>query len=320
MLSYLSCIQPLDVKSLCTPEQPASISVSASPASPASPTRPTSQYDMSVRAGQPVRLVLAGYSYGSMIASHLPSADVVVRIFRSPLPDSAEAEIRLRASNIAQLRKQDVRSRRRNGIQARGRGSLRVSDAVHGNSHAISVGGYESEPTDRRISRELSRKSLDVSVRQSLDRMRERFTSKQANSTEDTPVETIAASDLKLVAPEACYLLVSPLLPPIASFATMFSSLSFAAKKSSTTLAGDVLASTPNRELALHPSCAVYGDRDTFTSRKKLRTWAEDLKQKSNSRFQFFEVDGAGHFWQEEDSMDRMKGSIEEWLGTLDAL
>jgi len=85
-------------------------------------------------------------------------------------------------------------------------------------------------------------------------------------------------------------------------------------------LAGDVPASTPNRELALHPSCAVYGDRDTFTSRKKLRKWAEDLKQKSNSQFQFFEIDGAGHFWQEKDSMDRMKGSIEEWLGTLDAL
>jgi alpha/beta superfamily hydrolase len=307
-------MQPSDAKSSCAPEPPASSLVSASP------TSPTSQHDMSVRAGQPVRLVLAGYSYGSMIASHLPSADVVARTFRSPLPDSAEAEVRLRASNIAQLRKQDIQTRRWNRMQARGRSSLKVSNAANGNSHAISVGGYESEPTGRRISRESSRKSLDVSVRRSLDRVRERFTSKQTNSTEDTPVETVAASDLKLVVPEACYLLISPLLPPIASFATMFSSLSFAAKKSSTTLASNIPLSTPNGELALHPSCAVYGDRDTFTSRKKLRKWAEHLKQTSNSQFQFFEIDGAGHFWQEKGSMDRMKNSIEEWLGTLDAL
>lgn len=310
-------MQPLDAKSSCAPEQAASTSVSASPTSP---TSPTSQYDMSVRAGQPVRLVLAGYSYGSMIASHLPSADVVARIFRSPLPDSAEAEVRLRASNLAQLRKQDIQTRRRNRMQARGRSSLKVSHAVNGNSHAISVGGYESESTSRRISRESSRKSLDVSVRQSLDRVRERFTSKQANCTEDTPVETMPVSDLKLAAPEACYLLVSPLLPPIASFTTMFSSLSFAAKKSSAALASDIPASTPNMELVLHPSCAVYGDRDTFTSRKKLRKWAEHLKQISNSQFRFFEVEGAGHFWQEKGSMDRMKSSIEEWLGTLDTL
>jgi alpha/beta superfamily hydrolase len=307
-------MQPRDAKSSCAPEQAASTSVSASP------TSPTSQYDMSVRAGQPVRLVLAGYSYGSMIASHLPSADVVARIFRSPLPDSAEAEVRLRASNLAQLRKQDIQTRRRNRMQARDRSSLKVSDAVNGNSHAISVGGYESESTSRRISRESSRKSLDVSVRQSLDRVRERFTSKQANCTEDTPVETMPVSDFKLVAPEACYLLVSPLLPPIASFTTMFSSLSFAAKKYSAALASDIPASTPNMELALHPSCAVYGDRDTFTSRKKLRKWAEHLKQISNSQFRFFEVEGAGHFWHEKGSMDRMKSSIEEWLGTLDTL
>jgi alpha/beta superfamily hydrolase len=307
-------MQPLDTKFPCALEQPASTPVSVSP------TSPTSQYDMSIRTGQPVRLVLAGYSYGSMIASHLPSVDVVAGIFRSPLPDSAEAEVRLRASNIAQMRKQDIQTRRRNRMQGRGRGSLKVSNAVNGGSHAISVGGYESESTSRRISRESSRKSLDVSVRQSLDRLRERFTSKQANCTEDTPVETMVAPDLKLAAPETCYLLVSPLLPPIASFTTMFSNLSFAAKKSSTALASDISASAPNRELTLHPSCAVYGDRDTFTSRKKLRKWTEHLKQISNSKFQFFEVDGAGHFWQEKNSMDRMKSSVEEWLGTLDAL
>jgi hypothetical protein len=70
----------------------------------------------------------------------------------------------------------------------------------------------------------------------------------------------------------------------------------------------------------LHPSCAVYGDRDTFTSQKKLRKWAEGLKQRPNSQFQFFEIDSAGHFWQENNAAERMRGSIEQWLGAIDVL
>jgi alpha/beta superfamily hydrolase len=276
---------------------------------------------MSVAANQNVRLALAGYSYGSMIASHLPSVDVVLNMFRSPLSDSAEAEVCLRASNIAQLRNRDVQSRRRLEQQVRGRNSLRASDAIHGTSHAVLVGGYESESTSRRISRESSRQSLDVGVRQSLDRVRERFTSRKSSSPQDTPAETSTASEVELVAPEVCYLLVSPLLPPVTFFTTMFFSLSFAAKKkSSSAPIGAVPASRPDVELVLHPSCAVYGDRDTFASQKKLRKWAESLKQKPNSQFQFFEVNGAGHFWQEENATERMRSSIQKWLGAIDVV
>ena len=267
-----------------------------------------------------MRLVLAGYSYGSMIASHLPSVNVVLNIFGSAISDSAEAEIHLRASDIAQLREKEVQSRQQNKLQGRGRSSLRVPDAFHGNSHAVSVGGFESESTSRRISRESSRQSHDFGVRQSLDRVRERFASRQGSSAKDAPVETMAASDIKLVAPEVCYLLVAPLLPPVALFTTLFSSLSFAAKKkSSLASTGNIPASTPIGELVSHPCCAVYGDKDTFTSRRKLRKWAEHLKQKPNSQFQSFEVEGAGHFWQEADLVDRMKGCIREWLRVLDA-
>jgi pimeloyl-ACP methyl ester carboxylesterase len=276
---------------------------------------------MSVGANQNVRLALAGYSYGSMIASHLPSVDFVLNMFRSPLSDSAEAEVCLRASNIAQLRNRDVQSRRRLEQQAGGRTSLRASDPSHGTSHAVLVGGYESESTSRRISRESSRQSFDVGVRQSLDRVRERFASRKSSSPQDAPAETSTASEVELVAPEVCYLLVSPLLPPIALFTTMFSTLSFAAKKKpSSASTGGAPANRPEVELVLHPSYAVYGDRDTFTSQKKLRKWAEGLKQRPNSQFQFFEIDGAGHFWQENNAAERMRGSIEQWLGAINVL
>jgi surfactin synthase thioesterase subunit len=100
----------------------------------------------------------------------------------------------------------------------------------------------------------------------------------------------------------------------------MFSSLSFAVnKKSGSTSASGVLACKPDEELASHPSCAVYGDRDTFTSQKKLRKWAENLQQKPNSQFHFFEIDGAGHFWQEKNLVERMTTSIQQWLATIDS-
>lgn len=310
MLSYLSCIQPSNARTSFAPEQPAATSVPASP---------PGEHDMSFGAPQPARLVLAGYSYGSMIASHLPSTDFVLNFFHSPRSDSAEAEIRLRASHIAQLRNRDVKSRQRVERQGRGRSSLRVSDGVHANSHAISVGGYESEPASRRISRESSRQSLDVGVRKSLDRIRERFSPKKSNSPEDSLAETPIASDILLVAPEICYLLVSPLLPPVALFTTMFSSLSFAVKKKSVSAsASGIPTSKPDEELVSHPSCAVYGDRDTFTSQKKLRKWAENLKQNPNSQFHFFEIDGAGHFWEEKSLVERMTTSIQQWLATID--
>jgi hypothetical protein len=312
MLSYLTCIQPLNAGSPRAPEQPVSTS---------DPAGPPGQRDFSVGANQPVRLVLAGYSYGSMIAWHLPSVDIVLDMFRSPPSDSAEAEVLLRASNIAQLRNRDIKSRRQSEQQGRGRGSLRVSDAIHGNTHAVSVGGYESESTSRRISRESSRQSLDVGVRKSLDRVRERFASRQSCSPEDSPAETTAASGVQLVVPVVCYLLVSPLLPPVSSFTTMFSSLSFAVKKkSSSASAGGIAVSRPDVELVLHPSCAVFGDRDTFTSQRKLRKWAENLRQRPNSQFRFFEVNGAGHFWQERNLAERMKSSIQQWLGAIDVL
>ena len=332
MLSYLSHIQPSSgVRSPTTAEQPASRSVPASP---------RDEDDKPVPADQQVRLVLAGYSYGSMIASHLPPIDVVLNMFCTPTADSAEAEIGLRASTLAQLRNKDVQSRPRNEQQGRGRTSLRVSDACQPSSHTVSLGGFESESTSRRISRESSRRSMDVGVRQSLDRVREKFASRHGASYDDSaPTETTTTTttttttvvpDLQLVVPEVCYLLVSPLLPPVASFTTMFSSLSYAAKNKSSSAsaaaaaaAGEgvpATASTPgSRELASHPSCAVYGDKDAFTSRRKLRKWAEHLKQQPDSRFDFFEIAGASHFWQESDAGERLKASVREWLGTLDA-
>ena len=263
------------------------------------------------RADQSMRLVVAGYSYGSMIASHLPPIDVVLEMLRGAHAGSAETEICLRASHLARLRVKDLKDGQQHKRQSRGRDSLRAGDALQA-SHAVSMGGYESESTSRRISRDSSRRSLDVGVRKSLERVKEKLGARKPSSTGSLVVDTEAATGADLVAPEVCYLLISPLLPPVAGFTTMFSTLSFTPKKQ------PAQQSKPGLELTLRPSCAVYGDKDTFTSQKRLRRWAEQMKQKPESRFCFYEISDAGHFWHERAAADQMKTSVREWLSSLD--
>ena len=270
--------------------------------------------DAPVRSERPMRLVLVGYSYGSMIASHLPCLDVVRGIIQAAHVGSAETEICLRALHLAQLHTKGLKNSQQHESQSRGRDSLRANDALQA-SHAVSVGGYESESTSRRISRDSSRRSIDVGVRKSLDRVREKLGARKPSSTENF-VDDEGSVGADLIAPEVCYLLISPLLPPVAGFTTMFSSLSFTPRRQSRLISAQ--QGKAAQELVSHPSCAVYGDKDAFTSQRRLRKWAEHLKQQSESRFCFYEVNGAGHFWHEKDISDRLRGSVREWLGSLD--
>jgi hypothetical protein len=263
----------------------------------------------------PTRLLLAGYSYGSMIASHLPSVEVVLQLFKDAAKGSAETEIQLRAHHLSfqTLKENETRQERNHG-----RESLR-KPASHSNlgssqsSASILVGGFESEDVEKRIDRE-SRSSLDV--RRSLDRVRDKVRTRSHRSPDDrNELEDDMPPNSKddLIVPQIYYLLISPVLPPVARFATFFSTLSFkgeeAWKRSSSDNAGD--------GLVRNPSLAVYGSKDFFTSVKKLRTWAHEHSQEAGSTFQYHEVEGAGHFWHEAGALDQMKKHIREWESSL---
>lgn len=258
------------------------------------------------------RLILAGYSYGSMVAMHLPTFHSIVDIFTFPKAGSPEAEIQLRASRLASQRVKELTSMR----QSRGR-SLRVSDALrHDESHSVAMGGDESEAGSRRVSRD-SRRSLDFEgIRQSLDRSRKRIgIHRQISSNED--VQAVQVNDLQQ--PEICYLLISPLLPPVAMFATMFSKIAFTGSvKPASTTNTRTLTTGSRSELVAHQALAVYGDKDFFTSQKKLRKWAEQLYREPESRFRFVEIDQAGHFWHEAGTAARMKSTVSTWVNSLE--
>jgi pimeloyl-ACP methyl ester carboxylesterase len=271
--------------------------------------------DVSLVKSYPARLILAGYSYGSMVASHLPNVELVIEAFQNAPDGSAESEIQLRASHLASQTFKDLNVRQE---RIRGRASMRVSasDSNAGTSHpssSVRVGGFESEAAEQRIDRE-PRRSLDV--RRSLDRVREKIHPRPhrlPRSSEESDGDNQANTKNEIMRPQVCYLLVSPVLPPVAAFATFFSSLSFTGRSKEKGFPSNSVGN----ELAKCPTVAVYGSKDFFTSVKKLRNWAEELAEKPGSLFQHHQIDEAGHFWRECGVLEQLKNHIRAWEASL---
>lgn len=256
-------------------------------------------------------LILGGYSYGSMICTHLPNTDTIVQRFASVTQGSAEAEIRLRALHLSTQFNKEARSM--NEVR-RGR-SLQVLESVEDSSHSISMGGDESKPGTRRPSRE-SKRSLDH-IRRSMDNSRRKLGIRHHSSTEiiDSPPleERIGPEQITILT--TSYLLISPLLPPISMFATMFSQPKpNALGNQAASKDGPASNVHVNEKLTSVTTLAIYGDQDFFTSHKKLRKWAEHLAGGPESRFRFREVDGAGHFWNEQGVEGQMRSAVRDWV------
>lgn len=252
-----------------------------------------------------IALVLAGYSYGSLIATHLPpTADILAR-FANAVKGTAAAEIVMRATHLARQWEGDARR-----SNEAGRGRLQASDALRGSQLSIVVGGDECEPGSRRPSRESGR-SFE-SLRRSLDVPRRKLAAAgkhgRDGSAGPTRIETLPVAHVPT--PQTSYLLISPLLPPVSMFATMFTNLGLGQEIKNSNKAGVAVES----KLVGHQSLAVYGDRDTFTSQRKLRKWAEGLAGQAGSRFRFREVSGAGHFWHEDGVEAEMRHTVSQWL------
>ncbi|KAI5304093.1 54S ribosomal protein L17 mitochondrial [Ascosphaera pollenicola] len=156
-------------------------------------------------------LVLAGYSYGSMITSSLPSASLILDLFMKAHRDFNGDEWVEKTMRNFMLR------------------LLRADDKPGGLPHHPELAS-----------------ALSVS-----------------------------------------YLLVSPILPPISSFATLsfFRSspdLTFTSKNGLTIASETLERKTQNG----HRVLAVFGDSDMFCGINKLRTWTTKMKEIDKSRFE----------------------------------
>jgi alpha/beta superfamily hydrolase len=113
------------------------------------------------------------------------------------------------------------------------------------------------------------------------------------------------------------YLLISPLLPPVSQFLTLFSKLWLEVRDGPSGKQREIPCPKPIDQLCTCPTLAIYGDDDTFTSASKLRKWTEELKKVPGSKFQSVEVGGAGHFWREAGAESRAKDAVNNWLRQL---
>ena len=245
-----------------------------------------------------MKLIVGGYSYGSLIATLLPSTEDILIRFAKVNKGTPEAEIRLRAVSLAAQWNKDALSY----YEAQQARKTRSHDKLRASAHAMTmaVGGEECESGSRRVSHEGGR-SLDA-VRRSMERSRKKLLRRHTSgASEDTLViESLVPVEIPL--PQTHYLLISLLQPPISMFATMFSNLR-----------SGCLAQKEAKFLD-HPTLVIYGNKDLFASQRRLRKWAESLKSKPDSLFRFHEVTGAGHFWREEGVATQMRGHIREWI------
>ena len=258
------------------------------------------------REQEPVTLILGGYSYGSLITSQLPDIEALMSIFSHATKGSAAAEIRLRASHMCKERASERRRARQRGR------TLTVEDALDSSVY----GGEECEPGTRRTSHE-SRRSIDA-VRKTVEVSKARLHLKRRHSGEISQSPTLEGEldTLDLPRPHVCFLLISPVLPPVSSFLTMFSKQQWKPRgvSSPVIVSGD----STNENLERNQTFAIYGDNDFFTSSKKLQRWAAALASQPGSQFVQYEVADAGHFWQEDGVESELERAITSWIQSLD--
>ncbi len=265
--------------------------------------------DSPVNVDEDISLILGGYSYGSLITTLLPTTDVILSRFSNAAKGSAAAEIISRAAHLSDQWNAEVR----HDCEVRQGRQLMLGQAVWASSHSMAQDGEERESGKRKTSgrsgrsSDGSRTSLDVSGK----KITSRNGSGDGNEVELCKDEIIPPVDIRI--PRTSYLLISPLLPPISTLATLFSRFGMKeGPEPSSSQLGSKDAEVPKEKLSSHDTLAIYGDKDVFTSQRKLRKWAECLAAESNSRFRFREISGAGHFWVEEGVEEHMRAAVRE--------
>lgn len=337
-----------------------------SPSSPTSAPAPSPPPLPTPPPPQGITLILGGYSYGSLLTTYLPPAPTILHRFTHTTSSAETPESRIKSQALDLVARWNQSAASVDAPRDRGR-SVGVPDPGRMSMGGEACGGSEQQ---QRISGESSAggKRLDSVIRQSLERSRRRFRSWR--SVGDGPgvysrPSTAGAGEVEGEGAAAsiahddddhhdrhipslqqiCYLLISPLLPPISLFATMFSKPhddhhhhyhhhhhhhaheeKHSSNHTTTPLTPNPpfpLSSPPSSPhqnttspstLTANPTLAIYGTQDFFSSHRKLRAWAEDLAARPNSQFRFREVQGAGHFWQEQGQEGEGEGGVEREL------
>lgn len=261
-------------------------------------------------------LLLSGYSYGSLILSRLPPVTEICDQFDNAPLGTTAAEILLRARRLAKESRSTLEAVQ-SSPEPRGR-RLTPADAVKPRLHAspVVLGGEETDPQKRQRSRETSRGASIVHRGAEIPhRIKARIRRRSSGvrpGTKDGAMrseESISSGVTRSVPGVSVkYLLISPLLPPLAH--TMVPPTSFSG------LRGGVDKSTGFGVMSC-PALAIWGSIDSFTSNRRLKAWAERMGSAGPATLKWTDVEGAGHFWREPGVMKTLLDEIGGWARDL---
>ena len=170
----------------------------------------------------------------------------------------------------------------------------------------------ETDPSERRRSRE-SPRSADF-IRRSMElpqrvRLQIRRGPRGVVWREAHHAETQSDPSEPEIAVSVRYLLISPVLLPFSQ-----TLLPPAPLTSVFTARGESGEGGIPGPLLKHPTLAVFGSKDGFTSGRHLGGWARTQASLSRSSFEWEQIEGAGHFWRESGTVDALNDRIARWL------
>lgn len=171
----------------------------------------------------------------------------------------------------------------------------------HKHTLSVKMGGEETNPYERRSSKESrrsteGRRSADIrhTIR-ALARKPEHYDSPASSAREDV------AANFTFPMPKVRYLLISPLTGPISFLAAPVLGIKFWHRAHESQI------------FAKHNSLIIYGDQDIFASAKKLSAWVERMEADPGSQVSHVLVEGAGHFWIERGVAEELRQSLRTW-------
>lgn len=266
---------------------------------------PLLQTDADTTGQASLELLLAGYSFASLVLCRLPAVFTILNRFKSAENGTAATEIFLRARTLATQHRKTIATRLQRGRRP---SSTSPSNPAHWRnpSHVI-LGGEESDlaSSRRRHSRGDSRGSCEAirelprTIKSRMHRPRsgqfhlrtssDREQEQQHNTISSEPQKQLHQQQLQQQQQREPisirYLLISPVLIPLSTTLVPpgipFISATATTGGGSTSLETEEKSTAAGVFSLQYPTLIAFGSSDTFTSSKKLCQWAERLAKDS---------------------------------------
>lgn len=315
MIHYLQQLQPINslnnhLSTILSARAPQTDPSSSSNSTPSPPTSPSHQPS--------TLLLLSGYSYGSLILTRLPPLSEIQSRFDTAPAGTSAAEIILRARRLAQETHHTLSQATHSEFRGRTLTSSSPKPRLHATSSPVVLGGEETDPSLRqgRRSREgsrgaaLVRRSVEVPhrIKAHIHRRRGSGSGGATRSEDDDGAAAGGADPGTGARVRVSYLLISPLLPPLAH--ALVPPASVSGLRGAFVDRGSGFGALRERTLV------VWGEGDGFTANKRLKGWAERMVAlaEDEGKFTWVSVEEAGHFWREEGAMKRLVREIGKWV------